>query len=196
MAERTFRAHLESDLADIRSLLDRAIRLQESKLAVDPGEMVREQASHSARSVELAGIRTDLSRERSKLARQRTEMAQSRTELSGQRTGMASSRTELSTRRTVLAEDRNRLASTRTLLSRLRTELARGRTALALIRTGLAFLTLGIALFRLFGPSLWSLFDAGLVLASLVMTVVGIRSYARVVRTTADLDRRLEEATV
>jgi uncharacterized membrane protein YidH (DUF202 family) len=74
----------------------------------------------------------------------------------------------------------------------MRTELARGRTALALIRTGLAFLTLGIALFRLFGPSLWSLFDAALVLASLGITSAGIRSYLKVMRATTDIEQRLE----
>jgi uncharacterized membrane protein YidH (DUF202 family) len=208
---------IATSVASIRSLLDRAVSLQEietelarersttsaallehvattsghtrhqTDLAEQRTELTREQNRLSARSNELAGVRTEL-------AQERTALAQERIDLSAQQTDLAQTRTGLSQRRTALAEDRNHLATTRTVLSRMRTELARGRTALALIRTGLAFLTLGVGLFRLFGPSLWSIFDAALVMGSLIVTTVGIRNYLAVMRATARLEKALDSS--
>ena len=42
---------------------------------------------------------------------------------------------------------------------------------------GLAFLTLSIALFRMFGVSCWSVFGGVLALGSLAMTTVGLTGY-------------------
>jgi uncharacterized membrane protein YidH (DUF202 family) len=236
MTESNFRDELQSQLTAIRSLLDRAVELQETGTELERGihdleqqrtvtstglleyaatsdtynrhqtemaqertDLTREQTRLSTRSTELATIRTDLSRERSSLAGQRTDlsvlrtdMARGRTNLAGQRTEMAQTRTGLSEKRTELAEGRTKLAGSRTVLSRMRTELARGRTYLALTRTGLAFLTLGIGLFRFFGVSWWSLFDGGLVLASAVITAVGLRGYLRATRATEGLEANLE----
>jgi uncharacterized membrane protein YidH (DUF202 family) len=201
---------LSTNVATIMSLLDRVVTLQEagaelSRERAATGATLLEQVAatsdHTRRQTEMAEQRTALAREHTTLSKLgnelsgvRTDLARERTGLSAERTTLARTRTGMSQRRTVLASDRNHLATTRTLLSRLRTELARGRTALALIRTGLAFLTLGVGLFRLFGPSLWSLFDAALVLGSLVMTMAGIRSYARVLRTQRKLDEALESS--
>lgn len=163
--------------------------------------LTREQTRLSTRSTELANVRTQLGRERTflseertdlavqrtEMARRRTSLSEGRTKMAQDRTHLAEERTSLSTHRTDLAEDRTDLAQrrtvravTRTRLSLLRTELARGRTHLALIRTGLAFLTIGLTLFRLFGVSIWSIFDAALVVASLVMVGFGVRGVSRV----------------
>jgi uncharacterized membrane protein YidH (DUF202 family) len=85
----------------------------------------------------------------------------------------------LAQERNVLAAGRTIRALTRTRLSLQRTELARGRTFLAIIRTGLGFLALGLTLFRYFGVSRWSVFDAALVLLSVAMVVYGSLGYRR-----------------
>ncbi len=208
MNERSQDVSLSTNVATIMSLLDRVVALQEagaelSRERATTGVTLLEQVAatsdHTRRQTEMASERTALAREHNELSKLgnelagvRTDLARERTGLSEERTTLARTRTGMSEHRTTLAADRNHLATTRTLLSRLRTELARGRTALALIRTGLAFLTLGIGLFRLFGPSLWSIFDAALVIGSLVMTMAGIRSYTRAQRTQRKLDEALE----
>ena len=103
MAENTFPAKLESDIATIRSLLDRTVSLRETAtelerertttslgllehaaatsdytrkqtdMAAECTALTREQTRLSTRGTELAGIRTDFSRERSVLAGQRTD---------------------------------------------------------------------------------------------------------------------------
>lgn len=151
---------------------------QRTGMAEERTALVREQTRLSTRSTELAAIRTDLSRERTAIASQRTDLAVLRTDFSRARTN--------------LAEQRTRMAGVRTTFSKVRTELARGRTYLALIRTGLALLALSVALFRLFGPSLWSIFDIALGLGSLSMTFVGLFGYWR----TSRFIKALETGTV
>ena len=73
----------------------------------------------------------------------------------------------------------------------MRTELANGRTYLALVRTGLTFLTLSIALFRMFGLSWWSVFDGVLAIGSLTMTVVGLTGYWQSHRAVRALESRV-----
>jgi uncharacterized membrane protein YidH (DUF202 family) len=150
---------------------------QRTDMAKERTALVREQTRLSTKSTELATIRTEMSRERSSLAGQRTDLAVLRTDFSRSRTSLADQRTKMAGNRTRFSEKRTRLAGTRTIFSNMRTELANGRTYLALVRTGLTFLTLSIALFRMFGLSWWSVFDGVLALGSLAMTVVGLTGY-------------------
>jgi uncharacterized membrane protein YidH (DUF202 family) len=159
---------------------------QRTDMAKERTALVREQTRLSTKSTELATIRTEMSRERSSLAGQRTDLAVLRTDLSRSRTSLADQRTKMAGNRTRFSAKRTRLAGTRTIFSNMRTELANGRTYLALVRTGLTFLTLSIALFRMFGLSWWSVFDGLLALGSLAMTAVGLTGYwhsRRAVRT-------------
>ena len=73
----------------------------------------------------------------------------------------------------------------------MRTVLAHGRTYLALVRTGLTFLTLSIALFRMFGLSWWSVFDGILAIGSLAMTVIGLTGYWQSYRAVRTLEGRV-----
>ena len=95
------------------------------------------------------------------------------------RTSLAAQRNKLAEQRTDLAGERTTRAFTRTRLSPQRTALAKARTALALIRTGLAFLAIGLTLFRIFGITMWSFFDAGLIIFSSLMVYFGTRGYRR-----------------
>ena len=172
---------------------------QRTDMAKERTALVREQTRLSTKSTELATIRTEMSRERSSLAGQRTDLAVLRTDLSRSRTSLADQRTKMAGNRTRFSAKRTRLAGTRTIFSNMRTELANGRTYLALVRTGLTFLTLSIALFRMFGPSWWSVFDGLLALGSLAMTAVGLTGYWHSHRAVRALEGRIpaeEEAAV
>jgi len=185
---------------------------RQTAMAQERTALTREQTRLSTRSTELANIRTELAREsttlagqrtdlgvaRTEMARRRTSLAEGRTGLAQKRTNLAEDRTGYSLRRTDLAEKRNDLATLRTVRARTRThlslqrsELARERTYLAFVRTGLALLTFGIVMFRYFGVSWWSLFDLGLVVASLVFVTGGIRGYVRSHRRVRTLDTLL-----
>ena len=142
----------------------------------------------STRSTELSEIRTDLARERRDLAVERTDVAALRTALAPDRTSPSQESIYMAEMRTCLAETRNMLAISRTIYCKTRTELARGRTYLALIRTGLAFFTIAIFLFRQFGVSWWTAFDASIAAASVAATAVGLIGYKRTVHTTKHLD--------
>ena len=160
---------------------------QRTELAKERTDLAREQTRLSTRSTELSEIRTDMSRERTSFASQRTDLSVARTDFSRSRTDLAGQRNTMAERRTGFSEKRTQLAGARNILSRTRTALAQGRTNLALIRTGLAFLTLSIALFRMFGLSWWSLFDGSLAGASLLMTGMGIVGYRHASQMTKQL---------
>jgi uncharacterized membrane protein YidH (DUF202 family) len=166
---------------------------ERTDMAKERTALVREQTRLSTKSTELSVIRTDLSRERSSLAGQRTNLSVLRTDFSRSRTSLADQRTQMAGNRTRLSERRTDLAGTRTVFSNMRTALANGRTYLALVRTGLTFLTLSIALFRMFGLSWWSLFDGILALGSLAMTAIGLTGYWRTVRSVKSLEGRVPE---
>ena len=166
--------------------------MNEGTEGVSPANDTANVSSLLARIVSFEEIGIGLARERTSASTALLAHFATTSDHSSLQTDLAQKRTGLSQRRTALADDRNHLAATRTVLSRMRTELARGRTALALIRTGLAFLTLGVGLFRFFGPSPWSVFDAALVIGSLVVTTVGARSYVKVMRATAKLQETLD----
>lgn len=91
--------------------------------------------------------------------------------------------------RTHLARERNVLAAQRTIAAAYRTLYARGRTGLAFIRTGVSFAALGMGLVRYFGPSLFTLLDAGLIAAGLFMAVDGGRWYYPVRRELSEVPR-------
>jgi uncharacterized membrane protein YidH (DUF202 family) len=175
-------ANIRTDLARERS----ALAEQRTDLAVNRTEMARRRTSLAEGRTKLAQTRTDLAQSRSDMAHERTTLSAKRTDLAVRRTDLADERTLLSTRRTSLADERTDLAKNRTVraktrnrLSLQRTELARGRTYLALTRTGLAFFTLGITLLRLFGVSIWTVFDGSLLLVSLFMIIWGVRGFRR-----------------
>ena len=149
--------------------------------------LVCAQTHLATRSTELSEI-PDLAREGRNLAVERTDVAALRTELAPDRTSPSQESIYMAEMRTCLAETRNMLAISRTIYCKTRTELARGRTYLALIRTGLAFFTIAIFLFRQFGVSWWTAFDASIAAASLAATAVGIFGYQRTVHTTKNLD--------
>lgn len=220
MGEFVSNHQVEEMLDDIRLLLSRSVTLQEDALnlekrssetttglleqastdadlaqqrtglAQESTSLVRAQTRLSARSTELAEIRTDFARERSNLASERTSLAALRSELARVRTGLAQQRVRMAEARTNLAEKRTAFSLTVTVYSKVRTELARGRTYLALIRTGLAFVTLAVFLFREFGVSWWTAFDAGMGIASTVGLVVGLIGYIRTRRVIKHLDIR------
>ena len=52
----------------------------------------------------------------------------------------------------------------------------------------IAFLSLGVAFFRMFGGSWWSIFDGALGAGSLVMTAVGLVGYIRSTCTVKSLE--------
>jgi uncharacterized membrane protein YidH (DUF202 family) len=91
--------------------------------------------------------------------------------------------------RTHLARERNVLAAQRTIAAAYRTLYARGRTGLAFIRTGVSFVGLGIGLVRYFGPSLFTMLDAGLIAAGLFMAIDGSRWYFPVRRELSEVPR-------
>jgi uncharacterized membrane protein YidH (DUF202 family) len=179
-----------SDLLDSTAVTN-TLAGQRTDMAKERTALVREQTRLSTKSTELATIRTELSRERSSLAGQRTDLAVLRTDFSRSRTSLADQRTKMAGNRTRLSEKRTKLAGTRTIFSNMRTVLAHGRTYLALVRTGLTFLTLSIALFRMFGLSWWSVFDGVLALVSLAMTAVGLAGYWHSVRAVRALEGRV-----
>lgn len=223
MAELNSNTRVEEMLDDIRSLLWRSVALQEDSidlekqsgeanagllqhastdtalsqqrtgLAQERTSLVRAQTQLSTRSTELSEIRTDLARERRNLAVERTDFAALRTDLARGRTHLSEQRVQMAEVRTKLAEKRTMMAITRTIYSKMRTELARGRTYLALMRTGLAFVTIAIFLFRQFGISWWTAFDATMAAASVAATLVGIVGYRKTVLATRHLDLRAEE---
>ena len=80
-------------------------------------------------------------------------------------------------KRRFLAIDRTDLAEERTILANYRTIMACARTSLAFTRTGIAFSGLGIALLRQFPSSAWSVFDLGLILVGIGITLEGFHWY-------------------
>lgn len=80
-------------------------------------------------------------------------------------------------RRRFLASDRTDLAEERTILACYRTMLARARTGLSFTRTGVAFIGLGIAFLRQFYAGPWTVFDASLILAGILMATEGFHWY-------------------
>lgn len=169
---------------------------RQTAMAQERTDLTREQTRLSTRSTEMAQIRTDLARERTSLSGQRTDLAVIRSDMARARTNLANQRTDMAQARTHLAQRRTTFSQTRTTLARVRNELARARTHLALIRTGLALLALGVALFRLFGLSWWSLFDAGLVLGSLLIAAIGSRGYLRANTRIRGLESSIEAAAL
>lgn len=91
--------------------------------------------------------------------------------------------------RTHLARERNVLAAQRTVAACYRTLYARGRTGLAFIRTGVSFAGLGLGLIGYFGPGLFTILDAALVIAGLLMTTDGVRWYAPVRKELSEIPR-------
>jgi uncharacterized membrane protein YidH (DUF202 family) len=91
--------------------------------------------------------------------------------------------------RTHLARERNVLAAQRTIAAAYRTLYARGRTGLAFIRTGVSFVALGLGLARYFGPSLFTMLDAGLIAAGLFMAIDGGLWYFPVRRELSEVPR-------
>jgi uncharacterized membrane protein YidH (DUF202 family) len=80
-------------------------------------------------------------------------------------------------RRRFLASDRTDMAEERTALAGHRTKLARARTGLAFTRTGIAFIGLGIGLLRQFHAGKWTILDASLIAAGVLMSVEGLFWY-------------------
>lgn len=171
---------------------DTDLAQQRNGLVQERTSLVCAQTHSSTRSTELSEI-PDLAREGRNLAVERTDVAALRTELAPDRTSPSQESIYMAEMRTCLAETRNMLAISRTIYCKTRTELARGRTYLALIRTGLAFFTIAIFLFRQFGVSWWTAFDASIAAASVAATAVGIFGYKRTVHTTKNLDLRAAE---
>ncbi|MEJ2364337.1 MAG: DUF202 domain-containing protein [Deltaproteobacteria bacterium] len=161
---------------------------QRSGLVQERTSLVCAETHSSTRSTELPEIGTDLARERRNLAVERTDFAALRTEATPDRTSPSEQNVYMAEMRTCLAEKRNMQAISRTIYCKTRTELARGRTYLALIRTGLAFFTIAIFLFRQFGVSWWTAFDASIAAASVAATVVGLIGYKRTMHATKHLD--------
>ena len=172
---------------------DTAPSQQRNGLVQERTSLVRAQTHLSTRSTELSEIRTDLARERRNLAVERTDVAALRTALARDKTSPSQESLYMAEMRTCLAETRNMLAISRTIYCKTRTELARGRTYLALIRTGLAFFTIAIFLFRQFGVSWWTAFDASIAAASVAATAVGLIGYKRTVQAAKHLDLRAAE---
>ncbi len=161
MPEAAFEDDVRSSLGDIRSLVARAVELQnaENDLGHEVQDLQRQRtaaieglldhASSTAASnriaTELATERTSLTREQTRLSTRSTELGNIRTELSrersalaGQRTDLSVLRTDMARARTNLADQRTGMARTRTFLSERRTHLADSRTSLASQRTNLA----------------------------------------------------------
>jgi uncharacterized membrane protein YidH (DUF202 family) len=88
--------------------------------------------------------------------------------------------------RTPLARERNVLAGQRTVAACYRTIYARARTGLAFVRTGASFAGLGIGLMQYFGYSVFTLFDALLVAAGLLLAADGLWWYLPVRREQAE----------
>ncbi len=80
-------------------------------------------------------------------------------------------------RRRFLASDRTDLAEERTILACYRTIMARARTGLSFTRTGVALTGLGIAFLRQFHAGPWTVFDASLILAGILMAMEGFHWY-------------------
>ncbi len=91
--------------------------------------------------------------------------------------------------RTHLARERNVLAGQRTVAACYRTIYARARTGLAFIRTGVSLAGLGLGFVGYFGVSLFTIIDAALVLAGLMLVVDGVLWYMPVRKEQAELPR-------
>lgn len=175
------RTQTSSDMLD-HSELTNSLAVQRTDMARERTGLVREQTRLSTKSTELAVIRTDLAHERSGFASQRTDLAVLRTDLSRTRCSLAEQRNKMAHSRTQYSIKRTAMAGSRTILSNVRTALAQGRTYLALIRTGLAFFSIAVAFYRMFGPSLWSVFDGLLAVGSLAIAGAGLVGYRRAMR--------------
>jgi len=97
-------------------------------------------------------------------------------------------------RRRFLASDRTDLAEERTVLACFRTLMARARTGLSFTRTGFAFIGLGIALFRQFPSSRWTIADAVLILIGVAMVAEGLFWYLPGRRAAAESSRSMKGA--
>ncbi|HSA77226.1 MAG TPA: DUF202 domain-containing protein, partial [Nitrospirota bacterium] len=80
---------------------------------------------------------------------------------------------------TGLALERTLLAERRNVMSRLRTIMARSRTGMAFIRTGMSISAVGLGLLVYFGAgnTVWTIFDALLILAGLLLIADGLYWY-------------------
>ena len=91
--------------------------------------------------------------------------------------------------RTQLARERNVLAAQRTVAACYRTIYSRARTGLAFIRTGVSFAGLGLGLLQYFGFSVFSVFDAMLVVAGIFLIVDGFLWYMPVRKEQSEIPR-------
>jgi uncharacterized membrane protein YidH (DUF202 family) len=89
--------------------------------------------------------------------------------------------------RAPLARKRNVLAAQRTVAACYRTIYARARTGLAFIRTGVTLAGFGIGLIQYFGFSLFTLLDALLVVAGLLLVADGLWWYLPVRKEQAEI---------
>lgn len=79
--------------------------------------------------------------------------------------------------RTPLARVRTFLAYHRSTYAHYRTLFAKGRTGLAFIRTGVAFIVIALLFLRVLGAGFYSLMEAPLLVAGIVMVYDGIKWY-------------------
>ena len=79
--------------------------------------------------------------------------------------------------RTPLALVRTQFAYRRSTYAFYRTMLAKGRTGLAFIRTGIACETIALLFLRVFGTGYYSLLEAPLLLAGMIMIIDGLKWY-------------------
>jgi uncharacterized membrane protein YidH (DUF202 family) len=88
---------------------------------------------------------------------------------------------------TGLALERTLLAERRNVMARLRTVMARSRTGMALLRTGMAISAVGLGLLVYFGTgtALWTVFDAAMIIAGLLLIADGLFWHVPAERTRA-----------
>ncbi|MGE5172203.1 MAG: hypothetical protein ACM3MD_00040 [Betaproteobacteria bacterium] len=79
--------------------------------------------------------------------------------------------------RTPLARVRTFLAYRRSTYAHYRTLFAKGRTGLAFIRTGVAFIVIALLFLRVLGAGFYSLLEAPLLVAGIIMVYDGIKWY-------------------
>jgi uncharacterized membrane protein YidH (DUF202 family) len=86
---------------------------------------------------------------------------------------------------TGLALERTLLADRRNVMARLRTTMARSRTGMAFIRTGMSISAVGLGLLVYFGMTnfAWTLFEAILIIAGLLIIADGLYWYLPAERT-------------
>ncbi len=79
--------------------------------------------------------------------------------------------------RTPLARVRTYLAYRRSTYAHFRTLFAKGRTGLAFIRTGVSFIVIALLFLRVLGAGFYTLLEAPLLIAGIIMVYDGIRWY-------------------